>query len=90
MDIWLEHDPVALAVLVIGLGAVELLAFIIWKRATFARENSRNGSTANAQVDLPGREGCGWCAPSSASFCCCPAWLCSSPESWSRSRGWLS
>jgi hypothetical protein len=29
MDIWLEHDPVALAVLVIGLGAVELLAFII-------------------------------------------------------------
>ena len=29
MDIWLEHDPVALALLVIGLGAVELLAFII-------------------------------------------------------------
>jgi hypothetical protein len=29
VGIWLEHDPVALALLVIGLGAVELLAFII-------------------------------------------------------------
>ena len=29
MRIWLEHDPVALAFLVIGLAAVELLAFIV-------------------------------------------------------------
>ena len=29
MRIWLEHDPVALALLVIGLAGVELLAFII-------------------------------------------------------------
>jgi hypothetical protein len=29
MRVWLEHDPVALAVLVIGLAAVELLAFSI-------------------------------------------------------------
>ena len=29
MRIWLEHDPVALALLVVGLGTVELLAFII-------------------------------------------------------------
>jgi hypothetical protein len=29
MRIWLEHDPVALALLVIGLAAVELLAFIM-------------------------------------------------------------
>jgi hypothetical protein len=29
MPIWLEHDPVALVLLVIGLAAVELLAFII-------------------------------------------------------------
>jgi hypothetical protein len=29
MGIWLEHDPVALTLLFIGLGAVELLAFII-------------------------------------------------------------
>jgi hypothetical protein len=27
--IWLEHDPIALALLVIGLAAVELLAFIM-------------------------------------------------------------
>ena len=26
---WLEHDPVALAVLVIGIGIIELLALII-------------------------------------------------------------
>jgi hypothetical protein len=26
---WLEHDPVALAVLVIGIGMVELLALLI-------------------------------------------------------------
>ena len=29
MRIWLEHDPVALALLVFGLATVELLAFII-------------------------------------------------------------
>jgi hypothetical protein len=29
MRIWLEHDPVALALLVVGLATVELLAFII-------------------------------------------------------------
>jgi hypothetical protein len=29
MRIWLGHDPVALALLVIGLAAVELLAFIL-------------------------------------------------------------
>jgi hypothetical protein len=29
MRIWLEHDPVALAVLLFGLAAVELLAFSI-------------------------------------------------------------
>jgi hypothetical protein len=29
MRIWLEHDPVVLALLVIGLAGVELLAFII-------------------------------------------------------------
>ena len=29
MRIWLEHDPVALALLVIGLAAVELLAFVM-------------------------------------------------------------
>jgi hypothetical protein len=29
MRIWLEHDPVALAMLVIGLATVELLAFIM-------------------------------------------------------------
>jgi hypothetical protein len=29
MRIWLEHDLVALALLVIGLAAVELLAFIM-------------------------------------------------------------
>ena len=27
---WLEYDPVALAVLVIGIGIIELLALIIW------------------------------------------------------------
>jgi len=27
MRIWLEHDPVALAVLICGIAAVELLAF---------------------------------------------------------------
>jgi hypothetical protein len=27
MRIWLEHDPVALAILVFGIAAVELLAF---------------------------------------------------------------
>jgi len=31
MRIWLEHDPVALALLVVGLATVELLAFIIWR-----------------------------------------------------------
>jgi hypothetical protein len=29
MRTWLEHDPVALALLVIGLAAVEVLAFIL-------------------------------------------------------------
>ena len=29
MRIWLEHDPVALALLVLGLAAVELLALIM-------------------------------------------------------------
>jgi hypothetical protein len=29
MRIWLEHDPVALVLLVVGLATVELLAFII-------------------------------------------------------------
>jgi hypothetical protein len=29
MRIWLERDPVALALLVVGLATVELLAFII-------------------------------------------------------------
>jgi hypothetical protein len=29
MRIWLEHDPVTLALLVVGLATVELLAFII-------------------------------------------------------------
>ena len=29
MRIWLEHDPVALALLLVGLATVELLAFII-------------------------------------------------------------
>jgi hypothetical protein len=29
MRIWLEYDPVALAVLVLGIAAVELLAFNI-------------------------------------------------------------
>jgi hypothetical protein len=29
MRIWLEHDPIALALLVIGLAAVELLAFMM-------------------------------------------------------------
>jgi hypothetical protein len=29
MRIWLEHDPIALALLVIGLAVVELLAFIM-------------------------------------------------------------
>jgi len=27
---WLDYDPVALAVLVIGIGIIELLALIIW------------------------------------------------------------
>jgi hypothetical protein len=29
---WLEYDSVALAVLVIGIGMVELLALLIWRR----------------------------------------------------------
>jgi hypothetical protein len=29
MRIWLEHDPVAVALLLVGLATVELLAFII-------------------------------------------------------------
>jgi hypothetical protein len=29
MRIWLEHDPAALALLLVGLAAVELLAFMI-------------------------------------------------------------
>jgi hypothetical protein len=29
MRIWIEHDPVALALLLVGLATVELLAFII-------------------------------------------------------------
>ena len=29
MLVWLEHDPVALALLVMGLAAIELLAFLI-------------------------------------------------------------
>ena len=29
MRIWLEHDPVAIALLFVGLATVELLAFII-------------------------------------------------------------
>ena len=29
MGIWLEHDPVALTLLVVGLAAVEFLAFVI-------------------------------------------------------------
>jgi len=29
MRVWLEHDPVALAVLVLGIAAIELLAFSI-------------------------------------------------------------
>jgi hypothetical protein len=29
MRIWLEHDPVALALLIFGLAGVELLAFIM-------------------------------------------------------------
>jgi hypothetical protein len=29
MLVWLEHDPVALVLLVMGLAAIELLAFLI-------------------------------------------------------------
>src|SRR5262249_12431271 len=37
---WLDYDPVALAVLVIGIGIIELLALIIWPIAAVPRRAS--------------------------------------------------
>jgi hypothetical protein len=48
---WLDYDPVALAVLIIGMGIVELLALIIWKSppvpsSAVLREPKRHGTAA--------------------------------------------
>jgi hypothetical protein len=39
---WLDYDPVALAVLVIGIGMIELLALIIWRRWYLRRGRGMN------------------------------------------------
>jgi len=38
---WLDYDPVALAVLVIGIGMIELLALSIWPRHLWADAERR-------------------------------------------------
>src|SRR5213079_2904864 len=51
---WLDYDPVALAALLIGIGIIELLALIIWRRCTEAkvRASTRGQSFAPDLGDI--------------------------------------
>jgi len=50
---WLDYDPVALAVLLIGIGMIELFAVIIWVGALSGRHFNWKGGQPVPTVATP-------------------------------------